>query len=78
VSYFFLSLLNCCLTFSLDRRAWICDHVTISSVSTFEYGPPLILIANLEPFSKRSEEGYEPNPVRLRDMKKIIKIDSVK
>ncbi|UJR12328.1 hypothetical protein I4U23_016505 [Adineta vaga] len=59
-------------------RAWICDHTTISSVSEFENELPLVLIANLEPFSKRSHESYEPNSVRLRDMRKNIKINSTK
>ncbi|UJR12888.1 hypothetical protein I4U23_017062 [Adineta vaga] len=59
-------------------RAWICNHTTISSVSEFENEQPLVLIANLKPFSKRSDEGYEPNPVRLRDMRKSLKINSTR
>ncbi|CAF1135500.1 unnamed protein product [Adineta ricciae] len=59
-------------------RAWICNHTTISSVSQFENEYPLVLIVNLKPFSKRSDEGYEPNPVRLRDMRKSIKINSIR
>jgi hypothetical protein len=62
----------------LSRRAWICDRTTISSEAFFDYGHPPIIIANVEPFSKRSDEGYEANPVRLRDMKRIIRIGSVK
>lgn len=56
----------------------MCDDINVDEVATFDNGYPPIIIANIEPNSRRSEEGYGPNPVRFRDMKRQIKIGSVK
>ncbi|CAF1401383.1 unnamed protein product [Rotaria magnacalcarata] len=60
------------------ERGWICNSTNIHTSATFDYGHPPIIIVNIKLFSKRIDEGYEPNPVRLRDLKDTIRICSIK
>ncbi|CAF3935227.1 unnamed protein product [Rotaria sp. Silwood1] len=59
-------------------QGWMCDSVNVQSKATFVYGHPPIVILNIKPFSKRHEEGYEATTVRLRDIKRTIRIGSIK
>jgi hypothetical protein len=61
--------------FFLRREGWICDCINITHPATFDYGHPPIILVNIKPrSSKRSDEGYDPNPVRLRDLKTVIQV----
>ncbi|CAF1118318.1 unnamed protein product [Rotaria sordida] len=59
-------------------QGWLCDAVNVRGLATFDDGYPPIIITDIEPISKRSEEGYASFPVRLRDMKRVIRIGCVK
>ena len=61
-------------TFCLHRDAWICDCINITSPAVFDFGYPPIIVVNIKPLSKRGDEGYDPNPVRLRDVKRILQV----
>ncbi|CAF4084279.1 unnamed protein product, partial [Rotaria sordida] len=60
------------------QQGWLCDAVNVRGLATFDDGYPPIIITDIEPISKRSEEGYASFPVRLRDMKRVIRIGCVK
>lgn len=60
--------------FCLHRDAWVCDCINVTYPAIFDYGYPPIVIVNIKPLSKRGDEGYNPNPVRLRDVKRILQI----
>ncbi|CAF2080423.1 unnamed protein product [Rotaria magnacalcarata] len=69
---------NCETNKNEYERGWICNSTNIHTSATFDYGHPPIIIVNIKLFSKRIDEGYEPNPVRLRDLKDTIRICSIK
>ncbi|CAF3280764.1 unnamed protein product [Rotaria socialis] len=69
---------NCETNKNEYERGWICNSTNIHTSATFDYGHPPITIVNIKLFSKRIDEGYEPNPVRLRDLKDTIRICSIK
>ncbi|CAF4320711.1 unnamed protein product, partial [Rotaria sordida] len=58
-------------------QRWLCDAVNVRGLATFDDGYPPIIITDIEPISRRSDEGYASNPVRLRDMKRVIRIGCV-
>jgi len=62
------------LIFVSHREGWICSAINTTYPATFDYGHPPILLINIRPMTKRIDEGYEPNPVRLRDLKPMIKV----
>lgn len=74
----FLLLKHCELFVFLLRRCWICNCTNIQTSATFDYGHPPIIIVSFKPISRRSDEGYESNPVRLRNIKDTLRICSVK
>jgi len=55
----------------------MCDAANVHSAANFVNGYPPIIIANIKPLTRRSEEGYEANSVRLRDMKSILSVGHV-
>ncbi|CAF4661750.1 unnamed protein product, partial [Rotaria socialis] len=69
---------NCETNKNEYERGWICNSTNIHTSATFDYGHPPIIIVNIKLFSKRIDEGYEPNPVRLRGLKDTIRICSIK
>ncbi|CAF1408549.1 unnamed protein product [Rotaria magnacalcarata] len=69
---------NCETNKNEYERGWICNSTNIHTSATFDYGHPPIIIVNIKPFLKRIDEGYKPNPVRLRDLKDTIRICSIK
>ncbi|CAF4807021.1 unnamed protein product, partial [Rotaria sp. Silwood2] len=58
-------------------RGWLCNAKNIPTSATFDYGYPPIIIVGIKSFSRRINEGYRPNPVRLRDLKDTIRISSI-
>ena len=66
------------LLFLFYRNGWLCEYANVNSTANFDYGHPPIIIVTLKPLRKRNEEGYKPKSVKLRDMKTIIRISSVK
>ncbi|CAF1452096.1 unnamed protein product [Rotaria sordida] len=71
-------LFNCETNTNEYERGWLCNARNIQTSPIFDYGHPPIIIVSIKPFSRRINEGYEPNEVRLRDLKDTIRISSIK
>jgi hypothetical protein len=56
----------------------MCNSTNVYSLAKVDHDYPAIIIANVKPLARRSDKGYEPHPVRLRDTKSTIGIGSSK
>ncbi|CAF1328912.1 unnamed protein product [Rotaria sordida] len=70
-------LFNCETNTNEYERGWVCNARNIQTSAIFDYGHPPIIIVSIKSFSRRIDEGYEPNEVRLRDLKDTIRISSI-
>ncbi|CAF2096636.1 unnamed protein product [Rotaria magnacalcarata] len=73
-----IEIFNCETNRNEYVNAWLCYAENVHEAVTFYHCHPPIIIINIENVSRRSEEGYEDIPARLRDIKHIIQLGSVR